>query len=295
MKQTFLKYIFALLLFGSNGIVASQISLTSYEIVFLRTLIGCVILIALFKLTGQRLSFHKNKKHLFYLSVAGVAMGVCWLFLFEAYRLIGVGIASVLYYCGPVIVMALSPFVFNEKLTRIKFTGFAIVLSGMFLINLDAFHQGKPEWGLFCGGMTALMYALLVIMSKKATKITGLESSMIQLFFSFLTVALFIAFKQGFDIIVSNDDILPILVLGIINTGIGCFLYFSTIKHLPVQTVAVCGYLEPLAAVSLAAFYLNEVMQPFQILGAAMILLGAAYGESIFTQGSQKLNKRYIP
>ncbi len=279
MKKAFFKYIFALLLFGSNGIVASQISLTSYEIVFLRTLIGSAVLIVLFILTRQNMGFHKNKKHLFYLSVAGIAMGACWLFLFEAYQQLGIGIASVLYYCGPVIVMALSPIVFKEKLTRNKLIGFTIVLSGMLFINIDAFHQGTSDWGLFCGGMTALMYALLVIMSKKATKITGLESSMIQLFFSFLTVTLFIAFKQGFNIQISSNDIFPILVLGVLNTGIGCYLYFSTIKHLPVQTVSICGYLEPLSAVCMATLFLYEVMQPFQILGAVMILLGAAYGE----------------
>ena len=34
MKFSYVKYIFALLLFGSNGIVASFINLSSYEIVF---------------------------------------------------------------------------------------------------------------------------------------------------------------------------------------------------------------------------------------------------------------------
>ena len=34
MNKSYFKYILALLLFGSNGIVASYISLTSYEIVF---------------------------------------------------------------------------------------------------------------------------------------------------------------------------------------------------------------------------------------------------------------------
>jgi hypothetical protein len=34
MNKAYLKYIAALLLFGSNGIVASHISLNSYEIVF---------------------------------------------------------------------------------------------------------------------------------------------------------------------------------------------------------------------------------------------------------------------
>ena len=40
MKQGYLKYILALLLFGTNGIVASHIHIPSYEIVLLRTLIG---------------------------------------------------------------------------------------------------------------------------------------------------------------------------------------------------------------------------------------------------------------
>lgn len=40
MNSAFLKYLVALLLFGSNGFVASHILLASNEIVFFRTLIG---------------------------------------------------------------------------------------------------------------------------------------------------------------------------------------------------------------------------------------------------------------
>ena len=47
-RKAFLKYISALLLFGLNGIVASHIPLNSYEIVFLRTIIGSILLIILF-------------------------------------------------------------------------------------------------------------------------------------------------------------------------------------------------------------------------------------------------------
>lgn len=50
--------------------------------------------------------------------LSGFAMGVSWLFLFEAYRQVGVSVASLGYYCGPIIVMALSPVLFNEKLTK---------------------------------------------------------------------------------------------------------------------------------------------------------------------------------
>ncbi len=120
MKRAYFKYIFALLLFGSNGIVASRIPMSSYEIVLLRTLLGSFLLLALFALGKGKFTFYKHKKQFFYLAVSGVAMGTSWMLLYEAYARIGVGISSLLYYCGPVIVMALSPLLFREKLDVFK-------------------------------------------------------------------------------------------------------------------------------------------------------------------------------
>ena len=86
MNKAFFKYIFALLLFGSNGIVASRIDLNSYEIVLLRTLIGSLLLIAIFFLSRGKLTFWKYKKDFAFLAVSGVAMGTSWMFLYEAYK-----------------------------------------------------------------------------------------------------------------------------------------------------------------------------------------------------------------
>ena len=61
MKKAYFKYIFALLLFGSNGIVASNIHLSSYEIVFLRTLIGSLLMIGIFAAARQKITFTKEK------------------------------------------------------------------------------------------------------------------------------------------------------------------------------------------------------------------------------------------
>ena len=49
-KKAFFKYIGSLFLFGLNGIVASHIAMSSYEIVFLRTLLGSLFLIAFYPL-----------------------------------------------------------------------------------------------------------------------------------------------------------------------------------------------------------------------------------------------------
>ena len=292
VKKSYFKYCTALLMFGMNGIVASYIALSSYEIVFTRTLIGSLLLIAIFALIRQRVHLFQNNKHTLCLIISGIAMGTSWMFLYEAYQTIGVSISSLAYYCGPVIVMILAPILFREKLTWAKVVGFLAVLVGMFCVNAQALNEVKTTWGLFCGIMSAVMYAFMVIFNKKAKSITGLENSMWQLLTSFLTVAVFVGVKQGFVIHIDSANWIPILILGVFNTGIGCFFYFSSIGDLPVQTVAICGYLEPLSAVVFSVLFLRESMTIVQVIGSVLILGGAAFGD-LFHWHSNKVSVEF--
>lgn len=279
MEKHYFKYFTALLLFGSNGIVASYIELNSYEIVFLRTLIGSLFLLLVFFFTEKRPHKYKDKKHLLYILISGTAMGISWMLLYEAYKTIGVSIATLAYYCGPVIVMAVSPLLFKERMTIHKFLGFTAVAAGMITVNGNSlFHTGIST-ELLCALLSAVMYALMVIFNKKAQSITGLKNSMYQLIISFLTVAVFMQTKQSLSLPSVWQNLFPVLVLGIVNTGIGCYFYFSSITKLPAGSVAICGYLEPLSALIFSSFFLREHLTGIQLLGAVLIIGGAMYGE----------------
>ncbi len=139
--------------------------------------------------------------------------------------------------------------------------------------------EKTSERGVVCGILSALMYSFMVVSNKKAHKITGLENSCLQLTVSFLTLAVFVGIKQAFVIHVPASSWPWILVLGLVNTGIGCYLYFSSLSKLPVQTVAICGYLEPLAAIIFAALLLGEKMSAAQYIGPVCIMGGAMMGE----------------
>ncbi len=281
MKKSFFKYLFALFLFGSNGIVANNISLTSYQIVFMRTGIGSTLLLGLFFLRHRDRTFIRNKKDLTFATLSGIAMGISWIYLYEAYSQIGVSIASLLYYCGPVIVMILSPFLFKEKLTISKVLGFIIVLIGILFINTNTVTGNIKLYGLVCGSISAIMYSLMVILNKFSKKITGLENSMVQLFVSFLTVTVFTGIKSGYVLHINHNEWIWILMLGLLNTGIGCYFYFSSIGILPVQTIAILGYLEPLSAVVLSILILKETLLPMQMIGVIFIIGGAVIGENM--------------
>lgn len=277
--KDFYKYILSNLLFGFNGVVASFIALGSSQIVLLRTLVGGSSLLALFLLGGGRFTFLGKKRQFFFLILSGIAMGTSWMFLYEAYDRIGVSIGTLLYYCGPVIVMVTSPLLFRERLTAGKVTGFLAVLVGVVLVNGEAVSGRMDLWGIGCGLLSAVTYSAMVICNKKAADIGGLENPTLQLLASFLTVACILGLRQDLQMTVTPGSILPILVLGLLGTGLGCYLYFSSIGKLSAQTVAAFGYLELLSAVVFAAIFLKETMTVPQWIGGVLIVGGAVFGD----------------
>lgn len=273
-KKAFPKYILSNLLFGANGIFAAAIALSSTQIVLLRTLIGSLSLTALFLLSGGRFTFYRKKQATLFLLLSGICMGTSWMFLYEAYARIGVSIGTLLYYCGPVIVMVTSPLFFREKLTARKMLSFLVVLIGVCLINGQILDGTADLPGILFGLLSAVTYSGMVIFNKKAKDLSGLENPTLQLIASFLTVAAFMALGQGLPFPIDGSDLLPIAFLGLLGTGLGCYLYFTTIGSLPVQTVALWGYLELAAAVIFAAIFLHETMTPLQWLGGLAIATG---------------------
>ncbi|WP_245874499.1 DMT family transporter [Raoultibacter massiliensis] len=279
MRRAYIIYFAALVLFGTNGIVASSIDLPSYEIVLARTLIGSLFLAGAFVLSRKKLQFFRVGRQAWYLVVSGAAMGASWMLLFEAYRLVGVSVSTLLYYCGPVIVMALAPLAFGERIGRAMAVGFVAVLLGMVCVNGFSVPTGDSAWGFACGILSAVLYAVMVIANKKATGVTGVENSLWQLVFACVVVAVFTAFNHTGELSIPAQSILPMLFLGIVNTGLGCYWYFSSIKRLSAQTVSIFGYLEPLSALAFSALLLGEHLSVVQVFGAVLILGGAAFGE----------------
>lgn len=275
----FQKYLLSLLIFGSNGIVASFIDLSSQEIVFLRCLIGISFLASLFVLTKRSFTFLEHKKDLLFITMSGISMAIEWLLLFEAYKRLGVGLGMLINYTGPIIVVAFSLIFFKEKISSKKIIALIITFVGTLLISSNILDSGIESKGLICAILSAVFYASMVLFNKKSQNVKGMENSVIQLFVCTIVVIGFVGYKQNLIIDIKQSDILPILWLGAINTGFCCFLYFSSMVRLPVQTVAICGYLEPVSAVLFSYFVLSERMTHLQILGASLIILGAIYCE----------------
>lgn len=278
--KDYAKFISSLILFGGNGVMTAHILLPSCNIVVLRTLIGALFLGAVFALKRPRVNI-KNARDMLFVIASGASMGLSWLFLYEAYRTVGVAISSLAYYCAPIMVMALSPAIFKERLTGGLALSLCIVFAGAILLNGASVSGGESApWGLFCGWMSAICHAVMVICSKKADAVDGLVSSLLQLVASFAVAAGFLGFSGGLPFTVESSSWPWIAALGVVNTGLGCYLYFSSFEGLSAQTVAILGYIEPLSAVVCALAFLGEPIGHLQALGGLLVIGGALAGSA---------------
>lgn len=277
--KDYLEFIISLLIFGTNGLLVTHISLASTQIVFTRTVLGSLVLLIIAMLTRQ-LSVQAFRGQMLPVLVAGFCLGANWVFLFEAYRYASVSIGTLLYYSGPILVMALSPLLFREKLTWNKLIAIAAVVAGMICITGITGTVSISVRGLVNGLIAAALYALLIIANKNIRKVSALNATLVQLLIAMVVIVVYLAVRGQIPFTVpGGSQLVYVLVLGVVNTGLACYLYFSSMQRLPGQTVALCCYVDPLSAVIFAALFLGEQLSGIQILGAVLILGGALLGE----------------
>lgn len=299
IKKPLINYIIALLLFGLNGSIVAQIHWNSHLIVLCRTFIGSFGLILFFIGTifinklhrsraKEKITEHVKKPNVFNhitLLLSGCTLGISWLFLYAAFPLIGVGSATLAYYCGPVIVMILSPFLFGETITPPKFIAFISVIVGMLCVNSNVATDANFNKGLLFGLIAACLFATMILLGKKKSYISGVKRAMLQLLGSMIPVLIYCFFTDRFFSVfqmlqtLNHKDMAYILFLGLINTALGGTLYFNAIEELPLQTVSIVGYLEPLSAVFFSVLLIGEPMNLLKLIGSVLIIAGASLSE----------------
>ncbi len=284
----------AMLIFGSIGIFVRKIALSSIEIAFLRAIIASLFLggIGFFLKQNKSTAFIKQNRTLLLLS--GAAMGLNWIFLFQAYQYTTISNATLSYYFAPVFVIFLSPIVLKEKLTKKKMVCLVMAMIGLFLVinaeSNDINSSYQHVKGILYGISGAALYASIILMNKYIKNLSGFETTLIQLIVSALVLLPVLLYQNSLKIAhISSTAWVLILILGIIHTGCAYLLYFSSIKNLKGQSIAILSYIDPISAVVMASIFLEENITFFQIIGGILILGSTFFSESKKFFSTEKL------
>ena len=117
-------------------------------------------------------------------------------------------------------------------------------------------------------------------MNKFLKNLKSLETTYIQLILAAVVLMPYVFTVEGFNIFRMPVSSIPyILILGVVHTGLAYLLYFSSLKELKGQTIAVMSYIDPISAVIISAIFLRERMGVLQIVGGILILSSTLISE----------------
>ena len=265
----------SMFIFGTLGPFVRNIAISSGELALCRAILAAV-LIGLFLLaTKQKIPFGQIKKELLLLLFSGMAMGVNWILLFEAYKYTTVSVATLSYYFAPVIVTAVCPLLFREKLTGRQILCFVMSTLGLVFITVteDLSGGGSDLTGIAFGLGAAVFYAAVILLNKFIKNVEGIHRTFLQILAAIVVLLPYVLLTGGFHL--GSLDGLGwgcLLVVGLVHTGVTYCLYFSSLKELPGQKAAILSYRDPLVAVLVSVLVLGEQMTALQAVGGLLIL-----------------------
>lgn len=269
-----LALIVSMVMFGTLGPFVRNIPLPSAELALYRAILAIILIGGYLLITKQKIPFRSIKKEVPFLLLSGIAMGINWVLLFEAYKYTTVSTATLSYYFAPVIVTAVCPFLFKERLSARQILCFVMSTVGLVLITGLGGSGGDDHFiGILFGLGAAVFYAAVILLNKFIKQVAGIPRTFLQFLASLVVLIPYVAATGGTHLeVMGGSGWVCLLIVGLVHTGITYCLYFSSLKELPGQKTAILSYIDPLVAVLISVIFLRESMTLLQMIGGLLIL-----------------------
>lgn len=267
--------ILSMTIFGTLAPFVRNVSVSSGELALYRAILATLFIGAILLITRQRIPLRSLGRDLPLLLLSGMAMGINWILLFEAYKYTTVSAATLSYYFAPVLVTLICPILFRERMTAKQIICFIMSTLGVVLI-IDVGNLGSGGThliGILFGLGAACFYATVVLLNKFIKGVAGIPRTFLQFIAAILILVPYVALTGGVRLGGLNSvGWVCLLTVGLIHTGITYCMYFSSLKELPGQKAAILSYIDPLVAILVSVVVLRETITPLQILGGVLIL-----------------------
>lgn len=263
-------------IFGTLGLFVRLIPLSPTALAASRGVLGSLFLVAFMYLRGTVPQLPRKRGTLVVLLASGVCLTLNWALLFKAYGLTTLATAELAYEMAPVFVMAVSPFVLGEHLTRTRLVCLGLALLGIVAVS-GVLEPGATEGvtleGVSFGLGAACFYAAVMVLNQFLGEVDPLSKTAVQLGVAGIALVpqLLLTADAGWLSLDARAWVL-LLIVCLVHTGVAFILWFSSLHELPAQKVAIFNYIDPAVALLVSAFVFGERMTPLATVGAVLIL-----------------------
>jgi drug/metabolite transporter (DMT)-like permease len=283
-------------LFAVNGTVSKVVlgsGITSGELTEVRCA-GAFVGLALIAVLTKPASLKITRRELPLVTALGLCLAlVQWSYFFAIHRL-EIGIALLIQYIAPILVALWARYVFHEHVRRRIWVALAMSLAGLTLI-VEIWQGGHlSSAGVAACAVAAVTYAAYVLIAERGVRRRD-PISLSAWGFLFATIFWTLAapwwnFPAGriedsvslLGHLASSD--LPVWALMAWVVVLGAIIPFALIvgslRHISATRVGITAMLEPVVAIVVAWAWLGEALEPAQLSGAALTLVGVALAQT---------------
>lgn len=279
--KDYFKLHFLVFLWGFTAVLGKLVSIPSVEMVFYRTLLAAVGMVALILVT--RGSFFVSKPDFIKLMLTGFIVAIHWLTFFGAGRVANpstslVGFATCSFWAA-----LIEPIAKRKKIQPLEIGLGLVVIIGLYIIFAGDFQY---PLGLFLGiisGLTAAIFS--VINSKLVVRVNANTITFYEMACACVIILLFFPLYQSFWADKGQLSLLPLwsdwIYIAIMAWACSVYAYSAAInltKKLSVFFIQLALNLEPVYGIALAliVFGDKEVMSLNFYVGTIIIISAVA-------------------
>jgi drug/metabolite transporter (DMT)-like permease len=218
--------------------------------------------------------------------VAGIFLALHFILWFESLNYTSVASSTVLVTLQPLFAFIGTYFVFNEKISALTIGSGIIAIIGSVIISWGDFRiSGSALYGDFLALVACALVTVYLMFGQSVRKRLSLITyTFIVYSFSSITLFIYVIVRNQSFIPTQSSDWIYFLLLALVPTLLGHSLFNWSLKWLSTSTISMAILFEPVGAIILAYYLLDEVLIWTQVLGGIIVMGGI----SIFVMDERK-------
>lgn len=212
----------------------------------------------------------RNPKMIFWILVATVFLNINWLTYIWAINHQYIIQTSLGYYINPIMTVLFGVFILSEKLSKIQWLSFFIVMVGVTLLTVTV---GSLPWVSFILAISFSLYSLI----KKQISLLSLSALTMETFISAVPAIIYLLWvgltgQGAFHFSLSRTTLL-LIGAGVV-TATPLLLFNLGTKRLPLNLVGIFQYISPTMTLCIGIFLYRETFTLFYLGSFIIIWLG---------------------
>jgi len=266
-------------LFGLTPVLIAWVSIPVSILLVLRYAIAAGVLLIVFWRRRPRAGVLRPgvRRRFLLMAVLDASQALAY---FYAVRVLGVAVATFIYYLQPLWVALLAPRLLHVATERVVYIAMPVAFVGLGLVLGPSFAgaASPSAAGVVAALLSGLGFALFQITIKRQTREVSSVSMVIVMCMLdglfLLPLALWQSVGQGYAL--STQDLIGVALIGVFTTALAFTMWVEGVGRVRVQHSAILGLLNAVASPVFAYLLLRQGLSGWVVAGGTLILAAGA-------------------